>query len=199
MLQLLPIRVIVLCALVTSTALGVFQAEAQDAWVPYSATYTTTTAINGHLPDVIQGTRARDTAGDVADTEFITNTQKARHQSLYQANQGVFYSIDLEGRRAIGMARHVGHLQISPEGISGHEIVDNFTTTIIPIRNPNQKPIIGKAWVINGTDIILKIHSQLPNGTYDLKLTDLKLYQQPNSVLFTIPVGFAVSKPVAPQ
>ena len=173
-------------------------ANAQENWVPYSASYTTITAVSGQSTSVVTGTRARNTSGDVTETEFIADTQQVKHKTLYQANPGIFFSIDPVNRRAIGTNRRVGHLKVTPESTIGREVVGTFATTVIPIRNPNQQAIIGKAWVIDGTDIILKIHSQLPNGTYDLNLRDVKLYQQPDASLFTIPAGFAVSKPTTP-
>ena len=136
-------------------------ATAQRSWIPYTAQVETTSVSATKRTNTTVGMHYRDSAGDVYTTEFAPGTQTVVHSSLYDATHKVRHVLDGDTKRALGTAQIMGRFKPPSELVLGQEILDGNATTIYPIRIPGQAVNVGKAWVIDGTDIIVKTYSTL--------------------------------------
>ena len=182
--------------------LAMQSSHAQSRWIPYTAHATATFVGVGQPPSISQEMRYRDSAGDLYTAEFAPGSQDFApgsespvRSSLYDAVHHIRYTLNLQTRRAVGESVTLAKWRPSPQRVLGHEVLDGMATTVYPIFAGGSE-VIGKAWVIDGTDLIVRTCSTMPDGsTYEMKLSNVVLYEEPDQSLFVLPAGFEVVNP----
>lgn len=164
--------------------------------VPYTAHYKETVSTKkSNDTETAEGYRERKSDGSLLSVNFAEGTQKEKDRSIYDSSQSILYRLNNDQKQAIGTRMHVGGLIRPRDAALGHETVSGVATTIFPIHAGDHGPVIGKIWVADGADLIVKSHSEYADTVIDFLLTDVVLYGEPDAAHFRVPAGYAVSVP----
>ncbi len=143
-----------------------------------------------------EGLEARSSDGSTVQQEIAQNTNKPFRERLYNAGEGVVYTIDFNQKNALGKFVKLEHWtkpQVEP---LAHESIAGVTASAYGIKNPQTQKQEGLFWVVDGTDIVVRITTDLPNvGSYRIERSDLHIGAEPAPSLFVMPAGLEVSKP----
>ena len=176
-------------------------AFAQSSWIPYTAHFVETSVdVNPSGVSTTatrEGLEARSSDGSTVQQEIDTNTNKPFRERLYDSSEGIVYTIDFNQKNALGKFVKLDHWTKPRVEPLAHESIAGVTATAYPIKNPQTQKQDGVLWVVDGTDIMVRITINLPNGgSYRMERSDLHIGTDPAPSLFVMPVGMEVSKPM---